>query len=54
MKNIDSNWKEFVKSGLVNDYLNYRKNVTQNVQMQGVIQNAHKDGRNSHQRTEYR
>lgn len=54
MKKIDSNWKMFEQSGSVKDYLNYKNNVSQNVQIQGVTQNAHQDGWNNHQRTEYR
>lgn len=54
MNTIDSNWKTFEKSGLINDYLNYVKSSSQNDISQGDLNNAHQDRRDSNQRTEYR
>ncbi|MEG1819219.1 MAG: hypothetical protein RR069_05800 [Oscillospiraceae bacterium] len=55
MKNLNTNWSTFAKSGAIQDYISYKSNLSGNViQNQGESKNAHKDGRSGNQRTEYR
>lgn len=57
MTEVKKTWNDFLKSGKVNDYINYRREVevndTERVVTQGVTKDEPEHRRNSDKGTEY-